>query len=48
LARIAAIYRIESDISGQPAEERRAVRQQHTRPLIAAFEPWLRAKLTLM
>ena len=48
LARIAVIYRIESDISGQPAEERRAVRQQHTRPLIEAFEPWLRAKLTLI
>jgi transposase len=45
LARISAIYQIESDIRGQPAAERCAVRQQHSRPLVAAFEPWLRDKL---
>lgn len=48
LARIAAIYQIESDIRGQLAEERRAIRQQHSRPLVAAFEPWLREKLALI
>jgi transposase len=48
LARIAAIYQIESDIRGQSAEDRRAIRQQRSRPLIAAFEPWLRAKLALI
>ena len=48
LARIAAIYQIESDIRGQPAEDRRAARQQCSRPLVAAFEPWLREKLALI
>jgi transposase len=48
LARIAAIYQIESDIRGQPAEERRAVRQRYSQPLVAAFEPWLRQKLALI
>jgi transposase len=48
LARIAALYRIESEIRGKSAEERRAVRQQRSRPLIEAFEPWLREKLTLI
>jgi transposase len=48
LARIAAVYQIESDIRGQPAEERRATRQQSSRPLLATFEPWLRQKLALI
>lgn len=48
LARIAALYRIESEIRGKSAEERRAVRQQRSRLLIAAFEPWLREKLALI
>ena len=48
LARIAALYRIEGEISGKPAEERRAVRQERSRPLVAAFQPWLRAKLALI
>jgi transposase len=48
LARIAAIYQIESDIRGQPAEERRAIRQRDSQPLVAAFEPWLRQKLALI
>ncbi|NLF29300.1 MAG: IS66 family transposase [Planctomycetes bacterium] len=48
LARIAALYRIEDDIRGRSAEERRAVRQERTRPLIEALEPWLRQKLSLI
>jgi transposase len=48
VARIAAIYQIESDIRGQPAEDRRAIRQQRSRPLAAALEPWLREKLALI
>ena len=43
--RIAAFYAIEKDIRGRSAEERRLVRQQKSRPLVDAFEPWLRAKL---
>ena len=48
LVRIAALYRIEAEIRGQSADERRAVRQARSRPLVAAFEPWLREKLALI
>ncbi|QEN86404.1 IS66 family transposase [Labrys sp. KNU-23] len=48
LQRIAELYKIESDIRGRPAEERRAARQQKTRPIIDALEPWLREKLVLV
>lgn len=36
---------MEADIRGRSAEERRAVRQERSRPLIQALEPWLRAPL---
>ena len=45
LTRIGALYEIETDIRGQSAEERRAVRQERSRPVIDAMEPWLRARL---
>ena len=48
LARIAALYRIEADIRGRSAEERRAVRQARSRPIIDALDPWLREKLALV
>jgi transposase len=48
LARIAALYKIEGEIRGRSAEERRVVRQDRSRPLIEAFEPWLREKLSLI
>jgi transposase len=48
LERIAALYAIEKDIRGRSAEERRTVRQQKSRPLIDALEPWLHAKLNLI
>lgn len=48
LRRIAALYRIEDEIRGRSAEERRARRQERSRPLIDAFEPWLREKLSLI
>ncbi|MCW1838745.1 IS66 family transposase [Prosthecomicrobium hirschii] len=48
LGRIAELYRIEDEIRGRPAEERRAVRQEKTRPLVDALEPWLRYKLGLI
>lgn len=48
LARIAALYRVEADIRGRPAEERHAVRQARSRPIVAALEPWLREKLGLI
>ena len=43
-----ALYAIESEIRGRTAEERRAVRQEKSRPIIEALEPWLRAKLGLI
>ena len=48
LTRIAALYRIEAEIRGRPAGERRAARQERSRPLIEALEPWLREKLGLV
>ncbi|MDZ7602717.1 MAG: IS66 family transposase [Hoeflea sp.] len=48
LQRIAELYRIESEIRGWPAEERCAARQQRSRPIIDALEPWLRGKLALV
>src|SRR6266851_10241394 len=48
LTRIAALYRIEADIRGRSADERRAIRQERSRPLVEALEPWLRTKLQLI
>jgi transposase len=48
LARIAALYKIESEIRGRAPEERRLARQARSRPLVDAFEPWLREKLALV
>jgi len=48
LERIASLYAVESEIRGRAADERRAVRQEKSRPIIDEFEPWLRAKLALI
>ncbi|WP_040622176.1 IS66 family transposase, partial [Rhodovulum sp. PH10] len=48
LDRIARLYAVEAEIRGRPAEERRAVRQQKSRPIVADLEPWLREKLALI
>jgi len=48
LTRIAALYRIEGEIRGRSAEERRAARQERSRPLVDALQPWLREKLSLI
>ena len=48
LQRIAELYEIEKDIRGRGSDERCAVRQERTRPLLVAFEPWLREKLALI
>jgi transposase len=45
LKRIAALYAIEAECRGHSPEERRALRQEKSRPILDAFEPWLRAKL---
>src|SRR3981081_176542 len=48
LEHVAALYAVEKDIRGRHADERRTARQQRSRPLIDALEPWLRAKLGLI
>ena len=48
LTRIAELYRIEGEIRGRLAEERRMIRQERSRPLVEALEPWLRTKLQLI
>jgi transposase len=48
LQRIAALYRIETDIRRCAPDARRAVRQERSRPIVAELEPWLREKLALL
>jgi transposase len=45
LRQIGELYRIEAEIRGRPAEERRAVRQARSRPVVAALHGWLGAQL---
>lgn len=45
LRQIAHLYEIEADIRGRDAETRKAARQSRSRPVVAAFETWLRAQL---
>jgi transposase len=42
LRRIQQLYAIEAEINGRPADERRAERQQRSKPLLDAFHPWLK------
>ncbi|RWP87411.1 MAG: IS66 family transposase [Mesorhizobium sp.] len=48
LRRIADLYKIEDDIRGRSADERRAMRQENSRAIVADLEPWLREKLALI
>src|SRR6476661_3375806 len=48
LSRIAALYRIEAEIRGRSAEERRTARHERSRPVVEALELWLREKLGLL
>ena len=48
LQRIAELYRIEAAIRGHDADERRAARQEKSRPILEVMEPWLREKLSLI
>ena len=41
LERIAALYGIEKEIHGRSAEERRAVRNERSRPLLESLKQWL-------
>jgi len=48
LQRIAQLYAVEKDIRGRSPDERRAVRQERSRPVLAELEPWLRERLALI
>ncbi len=48
LERIKGLYAVEADIRGRPADERRAERQERSKPIVQALEPWLRAKLEIL
>jgi transposase len=41
LAEIARLYAIEAESRGQPAERRRQVRQERSRPIVEALHAWL-------
>ena len=41
LTRVAALYAIEAEIRGQPAEHRRRIRQERSRPIVEALHDWL-------
>src|SRR3954469_23260577 len=45
LHRIGELYRIEAEIRGRPAEERRTVRQERSRPIVDALHGWLTVQL---
>jgi transposase len=45
LRRIAALYKIAAEIRGSLPEARVAARQERSKPIIDAFDPWLRANL---
>jgi transposase len=45
LERIAALYAIEKTIRGRSADERRAVRQEKSKPLVLALKTWLDEQL---
>jgi len=48
LQRIAPLYGIEKEIRGLRPDERRAVRQEKSRPIIDDLKPWLEAMLGLI
>jgi transposase len=48
LQRIALLYAAEKDIRGRSPDERRAVRQERSLPVLVELEPWMRTKLALI
>ncbi len=45
LRRIGELYAIEAEIRGRPAEVRRAVRQERSKPLVETLHSWLTVQL---
>ena len=48
LKRIAELYAIEAECRGRSADQRRTLRQEKSRPMLEAFEPWLQTQLGLI
>lgn len=46
LLRIGALYAVEREVRGRPAEERQAVRQERSAPLVRDLRLWLDAQLS--
>ena len=45
LRRIGELYAIEAEIRGRPPDERRAIRQERSQPIVDALHSWLTAQL---
>jgi transposase len=45
LRRIGALYKVEAEVRGRPAEERRTVRQERSKPIVEALHAWLTVQL---
>ena len=45
---MSAYLALEKDFRGRSRDQRRATRQERSRPVVAELEPWLRAKLPLL
>src|SRR3954454_17915348 len=45
LRRIGELYKVEAEVRGRSAEERRTVRQERSRPIVDALHTWLTAQL---
>src|SRR3954454_1292331 len=45
LRRIGELYQVEAEVRGRPAEDRRAIRQERSKPVVEALHSWLSAQL---
>ena len=45
MQQIRELYKVEAEIRGRPAEDRRAVRQERSKPLVEGLHAWLTALL---
>jgi transposase len=45
LRRIGELYKVEAEVRGRPADERRAVRQERSKPIVDALHAWLTVQL---
>lgn len=48
LARIQRLYAVEAEIRGRSADERRAVRQEKSAPILQSLKPWLAARKDML